>query len=190
MDKSTVFKTGFGVVGAFISWVVGGLGLAFTILLGLMLLDYATGLMVGYVKKELSSRVGITGLFRKTYVIILVGCVYMIEVSVLKSNGVIGDGVVMAYSVIEFLSIVENGGKLGVPLGPLANVISAVKGKGGENRWQEKNSSQRSRRSPCSCGRKDLRSFLLSGSLRLCLRLAEKTTHGITRRVQSRQRPA
>ncbi|MEC0210299.1 phage holin family protein [Paenibacillus ehimensis] len=99
-----------------------------------MLLDYATGLMVGYVKKELSSRVGITGLFRKTYVIILVGCVYMIEVSVLKSNGVIGDGVVIAYSVIEFLSIVENGGKLGVPLGPLANVISAVKGKGGENR--------------------------------------------------------
>ncbi|MEC0210300.1 hypothetical protein P4H70_15285 [Paenibacillus ehimensis] len=39
MDKSTVFKTGFGVVGAFISWVVGGLGLAFTILL-----PYAAGL--------------------------------------------------------------------------------------------------------------------------------------------------
>ncbi|MFB6367755.1 holin family protein [Paenibacillus elgii] len=129
MDKPSFFKTSLGVVGAFISWVVGGLGLAFTILLGLMLLDYATGLMAGYVRKELSSRVGIAGLIRKTYIIILVGCVYMIEISVLKSNGVIGDGVVIAYSVIEFLSIVENGGKLGVPLGPLKNVIAAIKGK-------------------------------------------------------------
>ncbi|WP_088832744.1 phage holin family protein [Paenibacillus tyrfis] len=134
MDTSTIFKAGFGVVGAFISWIVGGLGLAFTILLGLMLLDYVTGLMAGYIRKELSSRKGITGLVRKTYIIILVGCVYMIEISVLKSNGVIGDGVVIAYSVIEFLSIVENGAKLGVPLGPLANVISAVKGKGGESK--------------------------------------------------------
>ncbi|MFB6364456.1 holin family protein [Paenibacillus elgii] len=129
MDNPTFLKTSLGVVGAFISWVVGGLGLAFTILLGLMLLDYATGLMAGYVRKELSSRVGIAGLIRKTYIIILVGCVYMIEISVLKSNGVIGDGVVIAYSVIEFLSIVENGGKLGVPLGPLKNVIAAIKGK-------------------------------------------------------------
>ncbi|WP_025847583.1 phage holin family protein [Paenibacillus ehimensis] len=133
MEKSTIIKTTIGAVGAFFSWMVGGLGLAFTILIGLMLLDYATGLMAGYVRKELSSRIGITGLIRKTYVIILVGCVYMIELSVLKSNGVIGDGVVIAYSVIEFLSIVENGGKLGVPLGPLANVISAVKGKGNFN---------------------------------------------------------
>ncbi|MFB0846837.1 phage holin family protein [Paenibacillus oleatilyticus] len=129
MDKSAMVKTGFGFIGSFISWVVGGLGLAFTILLGLMLLDYATGLMAGYVRKELSSRTGTNGLLRKTYIIILVGCVYMIELSVLNSNGVIGDGVVIAYSVIEFLSIVENGGKLGVPLGPLSNVISAIKGK-------------------------------------------------------------
>ncbi|MCM3273646.1 phage holin family protein [Paenibacillus elgii] len=134
MDKPIFLKTAIGAFGAFFSWVVGGLGLAFTILLGLMLLDYVTGLMAGYIRKELNSRKGIAGLVRKTYIIILVGCVYMIEISVLKSNGVIGDGVVIAYSVIEFLSIVENGGKLGVPLGPLANVISAVKGKGGENR--------------------------------------------------------
>ncbi|WP_010498557.1 phage holin family protein [Paenibacillus elgii] len=129
MDKPAFLKTGLGVVGTFISWVVGGLGVAFTILLVLMMVDYATGLMAGYVRKELSSRIGIAGLIRKTYIIILVGCVYLVEISVLKSNGVIGDGVVIAYSVIEFLSIVENGGKLGVPLGPLANVIAAIKGR-------------------------------------------------------------
>ncbi|WP_088832651.1 phage holin family protein [Paenibacillus tyrfis] len=134
MDKPMLFKTSLGVVGTFISWVVGGLGVAFTILLGLMLVDYITGLMAGYARKELSSRIGITGLMRKTYIIILVGCVYMIEISVLNSNGVIGDGVVIAYSAIEFLSIVENGGKLGAPLGPLKNVIAVLKGKIDENK--------------------------------------------------------
>lgn len=129
MDKPAFLKTSLGVVGTFISWMVGGLGLAFTILLVLMVVDYATGLMAGYVRKELSSRIGIAGLIRKTYIIILVGCVYLVEISVLKSDGVIGDGVVIAYSVIEFLSIVENGGKLGVPLGPLKNVIAAIKGR-------------------------------------------------------------
>lgn len=130
MDKSTGIKAGIGIIGGFLSWVVGGLGMAFTVLLCLMFLDYVTGLMAGWVNKELSSRKGITGLIRKTYVVILVGCVYMIELSVLQSGGVVGDGIVIAYSVIEFLSIVENGGKLGVPLGPLQNVIAAVKGKG------------------------------------------------------------
>jgi toxin secretion/phage lysis holin len=125
-----IFKATVGMVGSFISWMVGGFGMAFSVLLGLMLFDYITGLMAAYVKKELSSRIGVTGLFRKTFIIILVGCVYMIEKTVIKSNGVVGDGIVVAYSIIEFLSIVENGGKLGVPLGPLKNVIAVLKGKG------------------------------------------------------------
>jgi toxin secretion/phage lysis holin len=128
-----IFKATVGMVGSMISWMVGGFGMAFSVLLGLMLFDYITGLMAGYVQKELSSRIGVTGLFRKTFIIILVGCVYMIEKTVIKSNGVVGDGIVVAYSIIEFLSIVENGGKLGVPLGPLKNVITVLKGKGESN---------------------------------------------------------
>jgi toxin secretion/phage lysis holin len=124
------FKASVGMIGSFVSWMVGGLGMAFSVLLVLMLFDYITGLMAGYVQKELSSRIGLTGLFRKTYIIILIGCVYMIEKTVIQSNGVVGDGIVVAYSIIEFLSIVENGGKLGVPLGPLKNVIAVLKGKG------------------------------------------------------------
>lgn len=122
-----VIKTGIGVIGGFISWMVGGLGLAFVILLGLMALDFLSGFMVGIVKKELSSSIGTAGLFKKIYIIILIGAAHMIEVSVIKSTGVVTDGIVVAYIIIEFLSIVENGGKLGVPIGPLKNVVAVLK---------------------------------------------------------------
>lgn len=129
MDKSNTAKVSLGVLGAIFSWAVGGLGLALTVLICLMLADYVTGLMVGYVQKDLSSRVGIKGLIKKTYIILLIGAVYLIEKSVLHSSGMIGDGIAVAYIVLEFLSILENGGKLGVNIGPLKKFIKAFKEK-------------------------------------------------------------
>lgn len=125
----TTAKTIITILGGFISWMVGGVGLAFVVLLVLIALDFGTGLMVAAYSSNLSSSVGIKGFIKKMYIIILVGAVYMVERSVLHSTGVVGDGIVIAYSILEFLSIVENGGKLGVPIGPLKNVISVLKGK-------------------------------------------------------------
>ncbi len=127
MDKSNTAKVSFGILGAIFSWSVGGLGMALTVLLCLMIADYVTGLMVAYFQKDLSSRIGIKGLMKKTYIILLIGAVYLIEKSVLHSSGVIGDGITVAYTILEFLSIVENGGKLGVNIGPLKKFITALK---------------------------------------------------------------
>jgi len=124
-----LFKAAFGFVGSFISWMIGGLGLAFVVLLGLMFFDFITGMMAGAAGPGLSSSRGRNGFIRKLYIIVLIGAVYLIEISVLKSNGMVGDGVAIAYCVIEFISIVENGGKLGVPLGPVKNIIEVLKGK-------------------------------------------------------------
>lgn len=109
-------KTIAMVVGGLISYMVGGLGLAFTVLLGLMVIDYATGLMVAIYKKNLSSKVGSRGFIRKLYVILLIGAVYLIEQVTFEQVGYIADGVAVAYCVMELVSIVENGGKLNVPL--------------------------------------------------------------------------
>lgn len=109
-------KTVAMVVGGLISYMVGGLGLAFTVLLGLMVIDYATGLMVAIYKKNLSSRVGSRGFIRKLYVILLIFAVYLIEQITFEQVGYIADGVAAAYCFIELVSIVENGGKLNVPL--------------------------------------------------------------------------
>lgn len=122
-------KVAIGFVGGFISWMIGGLGFAFVALLGLMAVDFISGIAVGYASKELSSRQGTIGLWKKIYIILLIGCVYLVEKSVLHTNGMIGDGVTIAYIVIEFISIAENGGKLGIPLGPVANIIKVLKDK-------------------------------------------------------------
>lgn len=104
------------VVASSVSYLVGGFGLAFTVLLGLMAIDYVTGLMVAIYKKNLSSKVGSRGFIRKLYVILLIGAVYLIEQITFEQVGYIADGVAAAYCFIELVSIVENGGKLNVPL--------------------------------------------------------------------------
>lgn len=132
MEKmDLILKGAVGFAGTVVSFLVGGLGLAFTILLGLMLLDYITGLMVAVASKKVSSEIGIKGFIRKLYVILLIGAIYMIS-QVIDGLNYIGDGVTIAYIVIEFISITENGGKLGAPM-PRAvqEIIETLKGESG-----------------------------------------------------------
>lgn len=129
MDRLDLYIKGFiGILGTFISYLVGGFGLAFTILLGMMLLDYITGILVGISTKSLSSSIGRNGFIRKMYVIILIAAIYMLS-QVVEGLSYIGDGVTIAYIVVEFISITENGGKLGVPMPKLVkDTISMLKG--------------------------------------------------------------
>jgi toxin secretion/phage lysis holin len=124
-----VVKASFGVLSGIVSWMIGGFGLAFTVLLGLMCIDFTTGMLTAIVNKNLNSAIGTKGLIKKIYIILLIGSVYLIEVSVFKSHGVITDGVSGAFCLIEFVSIVENGGKLGVPIPEkLKEIVLTLKG--------------------------------------------------------------
>lgn len=121
-------KTIVGVVSGFVSMLVGGLGLVFTVLLGLMAIDFITGLLAGAFNEGLQSGKGAKGIIKKVYVILLIGSVYLIEMAVLKSNGVVTDGISGAFCLIEFVSIVENGGKLGIRMpDKLKDLIATLK---------------------------------------------------------------
>lgn len=127
MDRLDItFKFIVGVITAAVSWMIGGFGLVFTVLIGLMAIDFLTGLMVGIYEKKINSRVGTMGLIKKVYIILLIGAIYLIEIAVLKSDGIITDGVSGAFCLIEFVSLTENGGKLGVPLPDKVKDIIAV----------------------------------------------------------------
>lgn len=118
------------VTGGLVSYLVGGVGLAFTILLALMALDFITGLMVAAYNKSISSKIGSKGFIRKLYVILLIGAVYLVEKVAFDQMGYIGDGVVIAYCALEFVSIVENGGKMGFPIHPkIKEIIEVLKPK-------------------------------------------------------------
>jgi toxin secretion/phage lysis holin len=135
MERLDMFiKSTVAIVGGVISYMVGGLGLAFTVLLGLMALDYLTGLMVATYTKSISSKIGSKGLIRKIYIVLLIGAVYLVEKVAFEQAGYMGDGIAIAYCVMEFVSITENGGKLGVPLPKsLRDIIAVLKSEDKKN---------------------------------------------------------
>ncbi|ULO09685.1 phage holin family protein [Paenibacillus sp. 19GGS1-52] len=125
-----ILKLIIGLISGIVSWLIGGLGLVFTVLLALQMIDFITGLMVGIYEKNINSRIGTKGLIRKTYVILLIGAVYMVESAMLGSHGIITDGISASFCLVEFVSIVENGGKMGVPLpDKVKNLILVLKNK-------------------------------------------------------------
>jgi toxin secretion/phage lysis holin len=127
MEK--LLKGIFGSIGAFWSFVVGALGWAFPTLIIMMAADFITGTMAGSKNEGLSSARGREGFKKKVYILILIGAVYLLE-KVIFNTQHLGDGVTIAYLIIEFISLTENGGRLGVPLGPVQNIIAVLKEKG------------------------------------------------------------
>ncbi|MBJ6362175.1 phage holin family protein [Paenibacillus sp. GCM10012307] len=130
MERADVFiKTIGSILAGILSIFTGLFGVVFTILLGLMAVDFLTGLIAAYVTEGLKSSKGYKGLLKKVYTMLLIGSVLLIEIAVLKSKGVITDSISGAFCVIEFISIIENGNKMGLNLGFLNKLVSAVKTK-------------------------------------------------------------
>lgn len=121
-----------GLIGALVSYAVDGLGMAVTVLIGFMAIDYITGIMGGIVNRNLNSRVGFNGIIRKIYYLMLVGSVYLLSL-VIPGIEYAGDGAAIAFCVLEFISITENGTKMGLPTPEfIKNILAIVKDKSGE----------------------------------------------------------
>jgi toxin secretion/phage lysis holin len=128
MEKQHGLSIVVGIIGGIWSAMVGSFGLAVSVLLVIMFADYVTGLLCAFVNKELNSAKGTRGFIKKLIVLILIGLLYLIEIS-LNGTAAGGEGAAWAYIAIEFISITENAGKIGVPLGPLGSFIAILKEK-------------------------------------------------------------
>lgn len=114
--------TVIGVIGSFISYLLGGFDMALITLLLFMAIDYITGFIVAAVfhksnktqSGSLNSRAGWKGLCKKgiTLLIVLVAA----RLDLMMGVTFIRDGVIVAYIVNELLSIIENAGLMGVPI--------------------------------------------------------------------------
>lgn len=118
----TLITTIFGVIGGFITSLLGGWDAALTTLIIFMGIDYVTGLIVAGVfhnsgKTEsgaLESRAGWKGLCRKgmTLLIVLIAC----RLDLIMNTNFVRDAVVIGYIANETISIVENAGLMGLPI--------------------------------------------------------------------------
>lgn len=127
MEKT--FMLVAGTTGAFVSFLVDGLGEIITVLLAMMALDYMSGLMAATYQRKLNSRIGFNGLIRKCYYLLTVSAVYLMSV-VVDGLQYAGDGLAVAYIVMEFISITENGTKMSLPMPePVRKILLIVTDK-------------------------------------------------------------
>jgi len=122
------------VVGGWIGYFVGGIDGLMTALLVFMILDYVTGLMCAIADKQLSSRIGFRGIFKKILIVMLVGVAHIVDLYVVKSGNALRSAVVCFYLSNEGVSLLENASHIGLPVpDPLKNALAQLHGRKDED---------------------------------------------------------
>jgi toxin secretion/phage lysis holin len=120
------------VIGAMITFSFGMWTEALTFLLVLMAIDYFTGVIAAIRDKSgLSSNVGFWGLFRKGLILLIMLIAHRLDI--LLGVDVVMGAAIYFYIANELLSIIENYGRIGLPLpNRLKKVIRVLRDRAGE----------------------------------------------------------
>ncbi|MCI1776589.1 MULTISPECIES: phage holin family protein [Paenibacillus] len=137
-EWSSIIKTISTALGALAGYMFGGWNMLMNLLLWLVVLDWLTGWAAAWIKGELKSRKGYHGIARKVAIFGLVVISHFIDV-ILGGQQYFQNAVVFFYLANELLSIIENVGRMGVPVPKVFrraieefNEISGEKGDGNE----------------------------------------------------------
>lgn len=128
LDRITACITAGGIL-TLIECVFGKVDYSMIFLFIVMVTDFATGTVCGWMERKLSSRVCVNGLFRKLMILAYVMLGHHLDV--LLHLDYIRVGVCYMYSISECISIFENGVKLGVPIPePIKKALDMLNKKG------------------------------------------------------------
>lgn len=112
-------------------WLFGAWDITLQVLVALIIADYITGLMVGYSTKNLNSKIGVKGLFKKAGILICVIVAVMAD-KVVGTDNTLRFAIILCFCGNEGISILENVTKLGVPIPQkLLDALLQLKGNGG-----------------------------------------------------------
>ena len=116
MEKKTMFDTIVGVCGGIVTYLLGGWDIALITLAVFMALDYITGMSASFITKEWNSETGAVGLVKKGTIILLIVLGVFLDRLVTGDIWVFRNVICMFYIANEGLSIVENCGRIGLPI--------------------------------------------------------------------------
>ncbi|WP_431785766.1 phage holin family protein [Paenibacillus lactis] len=147
--ESTLFKfLTYTVGGSIITFLFGGWSQSLTILSLFVVFDYLTGLAASYYEgrknpddatKGWNSNKGFWGIFKKVLMFSVIALLYQVDkmMGMDASIGFMTAGIFF-YISNELLSIIENYGRLGLPLpDQLKTAVTALKGKSGDRSNQK-----------------------------------------------------
>ena len=108
------FKMLFAVLAGLFSWVYGGLDALLMVLVICVVLDYITGISAAIYTKTLNSQVGFYGILKKLVILLLVALGSLVGKIVGQDS--IRDIVIGFYIANEGISILENAGRMDIPV--------------------------------------------------------------------------
>lgn len=129
MAKFTdIFNGIIAVAGTCITFLFGGWDIVLNSLIILMAVDYITGLMKGYVNKDLSSSTSAKGLFKKIMILLILVVAVALDRMIGTDEHMFRTLVAFFYISNESLSIIENASQLGVPVpAQIKNALEQLK---------------------------------------------------------------
>lgn len=124
-----IIKTVGSVMLTTITFLFGKIDIAIQVLLFCIVVDYITGMIKAYVVGDLDSKIGLKGILKKVGYLTIVALAYQID-RLTGNTDIIRTAVSYFFVVNEALSILENWGKIGLPIPEvLINKIEQLKEK-------------------------------------------------------------
>ncbi|WIG23695.1 phage holin family protein [Bacillus anthracis] len=130
MDRIDVLmKTFVFAFGGFCGYFLGGWDMILQVLVTMAIIDYATGMIAATVLGELKSKIGFKGIAKKVVLFLLVGVATQADAAI-GTNSAIREATIFFFMGNELLSILENAGRMGIPLpSALTNAVEILGGK-------------------------------------------------------------
>lgn len=104
-----------GEIATIFIYLFGGIDVALTCLIVAIILDYVSGMIKAYNKKQLSSKIGFSGILKKIGILILVMLSVLVD-RVTSNTGAIRTLIIYYFVANEGLSVLENLGESGIPI--------------------------------------------------------------------------
>jgi toxin secretion/phage lysis holin len=132
INPSEIFKFCSAGTGACISYFFGGWSQLLQVLLAFVIVDYITGVLASALEGKLSSAVGSKGIAKKVFIFVIVAIAHLVDVC-LGDGNMFRDAAIFFYLANELLSIIENSGRVGLPVPDiLQKAIEMFKAKSNE----------------------------------------------------------
>ncbi len=112
------------LIGGILGWVFGGFNSLIYALIVFVVIDYITGILLAIRDKKLSSEIGYKGIVKKFLIFLIVSMGNIIDNYILGTGSSLRTLIITFYLANEGLSILENAGRLGLPIpGKLKDAI-------------------------------------------------------------------
>ncbi|PFU94044.1 holin [Bacillus anthracis] len=130
MDRINVLLKAFIVTfGGFCGYFLGGWDTTLKVLVIMAAIDYITGVFAAGFNGELKSKVGFKGIAKKVVLFLLVAAATQAD-AIMGTNSAIREATIFFFIGNELLSLLENAGRMGVPLPQaLTNAVEILGGK-------------------------------------------------------------